>query len=223
MIAAAFAAAIGATSYAFGQGTRLPRPGLVIEWRQSADFGGPVTVRQQILSVAGSAVAYRESTLGSAGGPVAYETWRGLVLIRRHIPPSPAFTESTATFMIDVPALERLVPMAPGRHVRIEIKGRTASRLGTSPTAPFMTADIVGQLSVWIERREILALAAGRFDTVVIRHEVTLEQPGMNNRTTVAARVWFAPALGWPVKKHQFDEKGGVKSEAVVIRVTQPR
>lgn len=223
IIAAACAAAIGASSQAFGQGTRLPRPGLVIEWRQNADIGGPVTVRQEILSVAGSAVRYSEITLGGAGGPVAYETWRGLVLIKRHIPPSPAFTESTATFTIDVPALEGLVPMAPGRYARIEIKGRTASRLGTSPTAPFMTGDIVGQLSVRIERRETLALAAGRFDTVVIRHEVTLEQPGMNNRATVAARVWFAPALGWPVKKQQFGENGAVKSEAVVIRVTQPR
>ena len=221
--AAALAAAIGAASHALGEGTMLPRPGLAVEWRQSAEFGGPVTVRQEILSVAGSTVAYREFTPGGAGGPIAYESWRGLVLIKRHIPPSPAFTESTAVFTLDARALERLVPMTPGRSARIEVKGRMASRLGVSATAPFMTADVVGQLSVRIEGRETLALAAGRFDTVVIRHEVTLEQPGMNNRATVAARVWFAPALGWPVKKHQFDNKGGVESEAVAIRVTQPR
>lgn len=221
--AAGIAAALGAAPHAFGEGAALPRPGLIVEWRQSAAFGGAVTVRQEILSVAGSTIAYRETTLGGAGGPVAYEAWRGLVLLKRRIPPSPAFTESNATFTLDVPALERLMPMAPGRGARLEVKGRTASRLGTAPTAPFMTADIVGQLSVRIERRETLALAAGRFDTIVIRHEVTLEQPGMNNRTTVAARVWFAPALGWPVKKHQLDEKGAMTSEAVVVGVAAPR
>jgi hypothetical protein len=45
----------------------------------------------------------------------------------------------------------------------------------------------------------------------------------MNNRTTVAARIWFAPALGWPVKKQQLDAKGAATAEAVAIRVTQPR
>lgn len=215
------AALVAAVSIA--QAETLPKPGLVVEWRQNADFGGPVTVRQEIVSASGTVVAFRETTIGGAGKPNEYETWRGLVLIKRHTPASPAFTESTMTFTVALPALEKLLPLAPARKVSVEVQGRTASRLGLSPTAPFMTSDIAGQLDVTIERRETIVVPAGRFETMVIRHEVTLEQVGMDNRTTVAARIWFAPALGWPVKKHQLDEKGAVAAQAVVLRIVHPR
>jgi hypothetical protein len=214
-------AAIVATPYA--QAETLPKPGLVVEWRQSADFGGPVTVRQEIAAVTGTIVAHRETTQGSGAPPTQFETWRGLVLTKRHVPPSPAFTESTIAYTLDLPALEKLLPLTAGHRARIEVKGRTASRLGTAPTAPFLTGDLIGNLTVLIERREAVIVPAGRFDAIVIRHEVTLEQPGMDNRTTVAARIWFAPALGWPVKKQQLDAKGAATAEAVAIRVTQPR
>jgi hypothetical protein len=202
--------------------TALPRPGSSIEWRQSVDIGRPAIVRQDIVAVAGAIVSYRETTLGGPGAPVQHETWRGLVLVKRHIPPSPAFTESTMSVTLDLPGLEKLLPLAPGRSIRIDVKGRTASRLGLQPTSPFLTGDLVGTLAITVERRETITVPAGTFATMVIRHEATLEQPGMDNRTTVAARIWFAPALGWPVKKHQLDAKGAVAGEAVALSIKRP-
>ena len=215
-----------ALSAASGEGlaesAAVPRPGFSIEWRQTVDLGRPAIVRQEITAVKDTIVAYREITVGGAGAPVGHETWRGLVLLKRHTPQSPAFTESSLQVTLDVPALEKLLPMAPGRSVRVDFKGRTASRLGLQPTSPFLTGDLVGTLSIAVERRETVTVPAGTFPAVVIRHEATLEQPGMDNPTTVAARIWFAPALGWPVKKHQLDAKGAVASEAVALSIKRP-
>jgi hypothetical protein len=200
----------------------LPRPGFSIEWRQSVDIGSPATVRQDIVAVDGTIVSYRETTLGGSGAPVQYESWRGLVLVKRHIPQSPAFTESTMSFTLDLPGLEKLLPLAPGRSARIDVKGRSATRLGLLPTSPFLTGDVVGTLAIVVERRETVTVPAGTFAVMVIRHEATLEQPGMNNRATTRARIWLAPALGWPVKKHQLDDKGAVASEAVALSIKRP-
>jgi hypothetical protein len=115
------------------------------------------------------------------------------------------------------------MPPAPGRNVRLEVKGRSAQRLGVAATAPFLTADVAGILTVAVERRETITVPAGRFETIVIRSDTTLEEVGMGNRATVSARIWFAPALGWPVKKHQLTASGAVEGEAVALKVTQPR
>jgi hypothetical protein len=200
----------------------LPKPGLVIEWRQSIEGAGRAAVRQEIVSVAGSVVSYRESTPANGLPANEFETWRGLVLIKRRIPQSAAYTESTLSYTLDLPALEALLPLAHGRRARIEVKGRAASRLGLTPTAPFRTSDLAGALTIVVERREAVSVPAGRFDTVVIRHEVAIEEVGMDNRTTIAARIWFAPALGWPVKKQQFDAKNAVQAEAVATLIKLP-
>jgi hypothetical protein len=215
LLAAASAHAESAPNHAIA----LPRPGLKVEWRQAAAGVRPTIVRQEITAVNGTTVAYRETAVGGSGAPVQYETWRGLVLLKRHVPQSDAFTESTLSFSLDIPALEALVPPAAGRHARLAVKGRSASRLGVRPTSPFLTSDIVGTLMVAVERRERITVPAGTFATVVLRHETALEQVGMNNRTTVAARTWFVSALGWPVKKQTLDARGAPESEAVAIAI----
>ncbi|HEY7609931.1 MAG TPA: hypothetical protein VIF14_11920 [Alphaproteobacteria bacterium] len=200
-----------------------PRPGLVVEWRQSIEGMDSTAVRHEIVSANGPIVVHRESASNTAAAPTHFETWRGLVLIKRHIPQSDAFTESTVAFTLDLPALEALVPLSPGGRGRFDITGRAASRLGLTASAPFRTSDLSAALTIAIERREAVSVPAGRFESIVIRHDVAIEEVGLDNVVTVRARIWFAAELGWPVKKQQLDAEGAVEAEAVAIRVIQPR
>jgi len=219
-LAAAFSAAASAARAE--SAAALPRPGLTVEWQQKSEGDRVTRARHEITAVDGTTVAYREITAGGVGAPMQYETWRGLIMLKRHVPQSDAFTESTFNVTLDVAALEKLIPLAPGRRGRFDVKGRTATRLGVQPSSPFLTGDIVGTLSVAVERRETVTVPAGTFAVVVLRHETTLERVGMGNRTTVGARVWFAPALGWPVKKQALDAKRAAESEAVAVAIRQP-
>lgn len=210
------AALAGTTAAA--EAPALP-PGTVIEWRspeltrarRAHDWQ-----RQRILAIEGNAIRYREedATDGPHGTEVTRIAHRGLVPLffqvdqyraerREHV------ARTIERYAVGRDAIAALFPLKTGARSRImlNVESETYADLESRPGRSRFAA---GSHDYSVERHETIEVPAGRFETFVIlierlrSHE--LESPPDTARPKSerrAERIWYAMALGWPVKRQQ--------------------
>ena len=214
--AALVAFSAGATADAAAQ-SALPAPGTVIEWRspELTRARRPYDwQRQRILAVEGDAIRYGEEdgTDGPHGMEITRIAYRGLVPLFFQVDQfDPARRDDRARsiqrFPVDRASLSALFPLKVGSRARIlfDVEQELYPDLEAKPEVSRFRA---GANDYTVERREAIEVPAGRFDTFVVLVERVathdLDNPSdPRRRERRAERIWYAPAIGWPVKRQR--------------------
>lgn len=205
-----------AAAGAAAEAPALP-PGTVIEWRspeltrarRSYDWQ-----RQTIVAVEGAAVRYREEdgTDAPHGMEVTRIAYRGLVPLFFQVDQynrerREDRARTIQRFPRESAPLAALFPLKAGARVRIifDVEQETYPDLKARPETSRFRA---GAEDYAVERQETVEVPVGRLETFVIlverigTHE--LDDPGdprRRGRERRAERIWYAPAIGWPVKR----------------------
>jgi hypothetical protein len=214
-----------------------PPPGTVIEWRspeltrarRSSDWQ-----RETILAVDGGAIRYRDEdeTHGPHGTEVTRIAYRGLVPLYFQVDQyNPERREHRARTIQRFPRerapLAALFPLKAGARIRLpfDVEEESYADLKARPETGRFRA---GAEDYAVERQETVEMPAGRFETFVILVERIgphdLDNPGdPRRRERRAERIWYAPAIGWPVKRQRGPLRPDGSVDDVVWHVVEIR
>jgi len=202
-------------------------PGTVIEWQspELARMRKPYAwMRHRITAVDGHVVRFEEEEEGvnpEHGFLVTREAYRGLghlfFQVDQFNPERPDDRSRTIQrFLIAPSRIEALFPLAAGKRARLEIavEQELYLDLGKRPETFRFEG---GAEDFVVERQETVEVPAGRFVAYVVLIErigtYDLKNPDDHKRRERRAeRIWYAPALGWAVKR----EEGFIKPEGFV-------
>lgn len=169
-----------------------PQEGLVIAWRSPQSATMP-TVTYTIAGRDGQVSAVRTEARALFERMTTESTMYRVIFPLRSTDPFGTRYE----FQYDTAALDAVGRLDDGKTVRFAAK--VVSTITHPQTKQVIRSEHAGASVLTVEKRETVAVPAGRFETIVLRLE-SEAMPGTPPGHRVYRRYWYAPALGWYVR-----------------------
>ena len=169
-----------------------PSDGLVIAWRSPQSATMP-TVTYTIAGRDGQVSAVRTEARALFERMTTESAMYRVIFPLRSTDPFGTRYE----FHYDTAALDEIGRLDDGKTVRFAAK--VVSTITHPQTTRAIRNEYAGASVLTVEKRDTIAVRAGRFETIVLRLE-SEAMPGTPPGHRVYRRYWYAPALGWYVR-----------------------